>query len=89
MHEWFHKAHHDHQLKGHRNKKNQQQKEDVIKMADKQANQIIFSVLGLYILMLLNQCARATEEQQLWAATLKEKAIGMFTFVSRLSIRIL
>ena len=58
-------------------------------MADKQANKVIFSVLGLYILLIVNHCARATEEQQLWAATLKEKAIGMFIFASRSSLRML
>ena len=53
------------------------QKEDVINMANKLAFNSIFGFFGLFSLILLIQFVNGTEEQQLWATTLKEKALGM------------
>ena len=46
-------------------------------MADRQGNQLLFILLGVFSSILLINIVYGTEEQQLWATSLKEKALGM------------
>lgn len=45
-------------------------------MAEKVANYKIFALLGLIFWTLIISFVDGTEDKQLWAATLKEKALG-------------